>query len=137
MRSEFWLIVFGLLLFSTATSAADEREALHGNWSIIEIRGVEVLKNTMPSLLFNPQGSLSATAGCNRMSGSFEIDSEELTIGQIAATRMMCPEPLMTQEAKLIEVLEITRQFIVEEDKLTLLDAEDTQLLVATPNNEP
>lgn len=43
-------------------------------------------------------GQLRAHAGCNHLSGSYEIDGDTLTVGPMGGTEMGCPKPLMAQD---------------------------------------
>lgn len=45
-------------------------------------------------------GQLGAHAGCNHLSGSYEVDAdgETLTVGPMGGTEMGCPKPLMAQD---------------------------------------
>jgi heat shock protein HslJ len=137
MRSDIYIILLCSLLFSPLTTAADDPGMLVGSWSVFEIGGMPVLEESGPTLTFADEGGLSATAGCNQMSSSFEGGDVELKIGMIAATRMMCPEPLMSQEVELMKALEAAREFIIEGDELVLLDEDNVRLLSATIKNEP
>lgn len=43
-------------------------------------------------------GSLSATAGCNTMSGPYRIDRSTLVVAQLSTTEMGCAQDLMAQD---------------------------------------
>jgi len=46
-----------------------------------------------PSLTLDEGGALSGTDGCNRLSGSWEVQDDDLiTFGSVASTRMACPD---------------------------------------------
>lgn len=46
-----------------------------------------------PSLTLDEGGALSGTDGCNRLSGTWEVQDEDLiTFGSVATTRMACPD---------------------------------------------
>lgn len=63
---------------------------------------------------------LRVEAGCNHLSGSYEIDGERLTVSRIGGTEMGCPEPLMEQDAWLAEVLAGDHRIRLAEHDLTL-----------------
>jgi heat shock protein HslJ len=50
-------------------------------------------------------GQISASGGCNSMSGPYRIDGDHLVAGSLATTEMGCDEPLMAQDTWLAELL--------------------------------
>lgn len=74
------------------------------NWRIISIDGAPIVSDRGGEMRF--EGSrLSASAGCNRLNGSFTSDGTRLTASQMAATRMACPPDIMAQEMRLTQML--------------------------------
>lgn len=51
------------------------------------------------------ESTVSITAGCNTMNGTYTTEDDQLVVGQLATTQMACPEPLMKQDTWLAEVL--------------------------------
>ena len=78
-----------------------------GEWNIVEVNGEKVSAENAPFLGFDKDGHrLYGNAGCNRLMGSFELDTlnaGKVKFGQVAATRMMCPD--MTLENNILQVL--------------------------------
>lgn len=74
------------------------------NWRIISIDGQPVTADRPAELRFEGN-RVSGSAGCNRLTGSFASDGTRLTVAQVAMTRMACPEPLMSQESRLAQLL--------------------------------
>jgi heat shock protein HslJ len=50
-------------------------------------------------------GQISASGGCNSMSGPYRIDGDHLVAGSLATTEMGCDEPLMAQDTWLADLL--------------------------------
>jgi heat shock protein HslJ len=50
-------------------------------------------------------GQVSGSAGCNTFHGTYAIDGGQIKVGQLAATRRACDEPLMTQEQEFLAAL--------------------------------
>jgi heat shock protein HslJ len=66
---------------------------------------------------------VSGSGGCNRLSGSIELDEAGgLVIGAIATTRMACADQVMARERRFLAALEATRSYRVEEAVLELSD---------------
>lgn len=74
-------------------------------------------------------GSLSANAGCNSMSGGYEVVDGHLRTSQMAMTEMACVEPLMAQDDWLASFLP-DAGITLEGDTLTL--AKDDVTLTLT-----
>jgi heat shock protein HslJ len=50
-------------------------------------------------------GHVSASGGCNSMSGPYRIDGDHVVAGSLATTEMGCDEPLMAQDTWLADLL--------------------------------
>lgn len=87
---------------------------------------VSPLRGTDITALFGEGGSLTGSAGCNNYTTSYELDGDNITIGPIAITFMMCAEPegTMEQESAYLAALELAATYKIEGDQLELLDAE-------------
>jgi len=70
-------------------------------------------------------GRVSGSGGCNRVSGSFTRSGITLKIGQLASTRMACPDPVRgANEAQFISALQSTASYrLAGPSRLALLDA--------------
>lgn len=74
------------------------------SWRILSIDGAAIAAARGGEMRFEGN-RLSASAGCNRLSGSFTSDGTRLTASQMAATRMACPPEIMAQEMRLSQML--------------------------------
>lgn len=81
-------------------------------------------------------GNLGLQAGCNSMSGTFQLDADTLTVGPVGGTEMGCPEPLMAQDTWLAGLFAVPVK--VGADPLTLTSGEVvltlTEREVASPD---
>ena len=86
---------------------------------------VSVLAGTTLTVAFDDAGRASGSAGCNRFTGSYSQDRENVSFGPAAATRMMCaaPEGIMEQEARFLKALETAATARFEGDSLELRTA--------------
>jgi heat shock protein HslJ len=95
----------------------DPRDLLTGaEWVVQDIEGRGIVDSSRVTLNFAEDGGLSGTASCNRYATRFEISGEGVSIGQIAATQMMCPEALMTQERAVFAALAAVGRFDIDAD---------------------
>ena len=61
------------------------------------------------TLTFNKDGMVTAGTDCNRMTGSYRVDERLLSIGDLAATKMYCPD---SQEAAFAKMLSQVSAFL-------------------------
>ena len=124
------LLVLASLLV-TSSLQAQEAGPLPGTWMIQAIKGKVILADSNPTLQFNKNGQLAATAGCNNMSSGYELDEKNLNIGMVMATRKMCSESLMEQETRLMQVLGADIQYSIDGTTLVPSNANGDKLLSA------
>ncbi len=67
------------------------------------------------------------SGGCNRLTGTYELDGPALRFGVVAATRMACPD--MEAEKAFVQALEATARHRVLGGMLELYDAEGALLV--------
>jgi heat shock protein HslJ len=78
-------------------------------------------------LQFQAGGRVSGSDGCNRLAGSYELNRDRLTFGQMAATQMACLKPSGTEEP-IRDALKSASRFTIAGDRLELFDAAGTRL---------
>ncbi|KRE23461.1 hypothetical protein ASG80_07050 [Agromyces sp. Soil535] len=88
MRAPFavTIIVAAVALAGCATSPGDEPIDPVGTW-------IESTDEDAPSLTLDEGGVLSGTDGCNRLSGSWRLEDDDIVyFDSVASTRMACPD---------------------------------------------
>ena len=87
--------------------------------------------------IFEEDGTLSGSGGCNSYTGSWETDENSIEIGPLASTAMACEPDLMDQETRYLAVLQEAGTYRVDATTLEMFDAEGTRLVqylrTATP----
>jgi heat shock protein HslJ len=93
--------------------------------------GVEsVAAGTDPTAVFDPAGTVSGDAGCNRFNGPAVVDGTSIAIGPLASTKMACADPAAAaQETAYLVALEAATMVQIQGASLELRDA-DGALLV-------
>lgn len=81
---------------SLAPSGLDDREFV--SVLVTEDGKSKALVSGTKIRLSFPAGILSASAGCNNMSGAYEVTDGVLIVDQMATTEMGCPNNLMNQD---------------------------------------
>jgi len=89
---------------------------------------VSAMANTRVTALFHIDGNLTGLAGCNNYMTSYKVNDSYIKIGPIATTRMYCdvPDGIMEQESGYLEALESAVRYEINEQKLTLLNSNNT-----------
>jgi heat shock protein HslJ len=73
-------------------------------WRIVTVNGQAAAAGAEADFHF-ADGRMNGSGGCNRLSGAFTQDRNQLTFGGIAATRMACEGPRGVQEQRIIAIL--------------------------------
>jgi heat shock protein HslJ len=91
---------------------------------------VSALAGTEITALFDDDGKLSGSAGCNGYTAGYEINGDAIEIGPVAATRKMCarPEGIMEQEHAYLAALGSAVTYRIKGNELTLIDADGTRV---------
>ncbi len=129
------LLVPALSFLLTATLVGTEpppAQSLEGTeWHLLQLGGETVAGDAPqgePTLTLDPeQGRASGTGGCNGFNGSYEVDGDTIRFGEIAATRMMCPEGMDTEDG-FFYALEAARTYAVVDGHLELYDENGERL---------
>jgi heat shock protein HslJ len=95
----------------------DPASLLQGaEWTVDEIAGAPLVKDSSVTLNFGTDGSLSGASSCNRFMTGYELTGEGLSIKQGAGSMMMCEDPLMAQEGAFLALLAAVNRFEIAPD---------------------
>ena len=102
---------------------------------------VSILADTEMTALFDENGLVSGSAGCNNYRASFETSAETINIGPAASTRKLCPEPegIMDQEALYLAALEMAATYEIDGSRLDMYDVDGARVVqfkAVTPAGE-
>lgn len=83
---------------------------------------VSLLDGTHISVVFNANGTLSGSAGCNQYHAAYQAADGKISIQPPAATRKFCAEPdgVMQQEAEYLQALTKTTTYSIQGQQLEL-----------------
>jgi heat shock protein HslJ len=114
-------IPLGLLLLALAScSAAQGKSGALANsaWQVLEIDGQRASREARIAFAGK---DLTATSGCNTMSGEWRARGKRLVVRQLLATEMYCSAPgIMEQETALATLLSSQPRFAVKDDTMRL-----------------
>jgi putative lipoprotein len=106
------------------------RAALIGHaWVAEDIGGRGVMDRLRTEITLSPEGRAHGSGGCNRFTGSYELDGASLRFGRMASTRMACAPAAMEQERRFHEALAAVAGWRLEGGLLHLTDAAGASLI--------
>ena len=109
-----------------ASSSAGMDQLAAGDWKLSELEGKLIPGDSKAMLSFikGEKKSVAGNAGCNRLSGSFELPGNNaIKFSSLATTRMACFDQKATEtETKFLSVLGKVNSWSIPDGKLTLSD---------------
>ncbi len=85
------------------------------------------------TLDFSADGQVSGSAGCNRYNGPYKLEGDQITIGMLATTMMMCPDDVMAQEQGYLKLLQTPGTAAKQGDNLVLTLDDGRTIFTYTP----
>ena len=119
-----------LLLFEAVpTTLSDSSWHLTGLTNASEAV-VSVVADTVISAMFNADGTLAGSSGCNTYRATWATDADHIEIGPPIGTKKLCEaEGVMEQEARYLEVLGVVKTYQIDASALVLFDDEGARQL--------
>jgi heat shock protein HslJ len=91
-------------------------------WEPLVIAGQPVARGEGMYLSVSLEGEVQGVGGCNRFSGTAEMDAGSVAFGPLVATEMACLDPTrMEREAAFLQALAEVRGFVVSPQGLWLM----------------
>lgn len=127
----FSLLILGMLT-SCGTKNHNDKTLLNDIWALETLNGQPFSDNSSlerPQLEFNlAEKRFIGTNGCNNIFGNIEeITDSKLILGDMASTRMACPN--MELPGEFNQLLKQTSSYKIENMKLTLYSEENKELM--------
>lgn len=85
---------------------------------------VGVLEDTTITAVFDAEGKVGGSAGCNRYFAGYTVEGATIAIEPPASTRKMCAEAIMQQEQAYLAMLPRVATFAIQGDELELRTAD-------------
>ena len=137
MKGAFAFIFFMLFLAGIAfvnlkgaqeqpdASAATPADISIPAWRPTHLGEMRLENDSEMFIQFEEGRQLRGHGGCNRFSGSYELEDGSLQVGPLRSTRMACPEPAMSFEISFMEALQTPSNASLVGNKLFLRTAQD------------
>jgi len=130
----------GLLLSGAETTLSYTPErpvGLEGTrWQVSGIVTSDAVSSTIAGAeaeLTLDAGSLTGTTGCNRMTGSYSVESAasegSVSFSDIGTTEMLCEPDVMEQEGQIVAAIEAATTYSIEGSTMSLTGADGSPVL--------
>ncbi|MCA9981905.1 MAG: META domain-containing protein, partial [Anaerolineales bacterium] len=92
---------------SVADNTTPDNPLANTEWAVIAINESPTLTDSLTTLVFDPNGNVSGSAGCNNYSGTYSLSGVNLRFSAVSTSNLFCSEPegIMEQEQLFIRVL--------------------------------
>lgn len=125
-RVNLWapLILLVALAFVLCACSSSGANDLSGTvWELATLSGSDLLLGTAITLEFTDE-EVSGLAGCNHYGGSYQVSGHNLTIRDVFATEMACPEPpaVLEQEGDYLAALIVAESYLLTGNQLEIRD---------------
>jgi heat shock protein HslJ len=133
----------GVLILTFAKTIPPMQQPLVGtNWTLESFHTGDavssVLSGTKITAVFNKEGSITGSAGCNQYFASYNVTGTSLQVSQAGSTKMACSAPgVMQQESSYLTLISNTKTFTIAGDRLTLADAKGAAMLSFLASDQP
>jgi len=101
---------------------AGVNQAAHKEWTLTTLNGKEIVAEKPPTILFG-HGKVSVFGGINRLTGSYALIDDTVTMGSLVSTKMAGDPALMELESNLANALASVDAFRVSGNELALSSA--------------
>jgi predicted amidohydrolase YtcJ/heat shock protein HslJ len=98
---------------------AGVNSAAHKEWTLTTLNGQKIEAETRPTMMFS-HGKLSVFGGINRLTGSYALVRNSVTMSDLASTKKAGPPDLMELENSFAKMLRGVDSFKVSGNELTL-----------------
>lgn len=127
------LALMGCAGFDASSSDTANNASLENTyWKLVTVGGHQSVvsgKAREAHFVLHAEGArLAGSTGCNNLVGSYERKGGQLSFGQLASTRMACPDELMMLERNFLNALGDVASWEVVGETLTLDNAQGEEL---------
>jgi heat shock protein HslJ len=102
-----------------ACDMAEVNQAANKEWTLVSLNGKPVAADKAPTMKF-AKGRVSIFGGINRLSGSYALVGDSVTMGEIVSTKMAGDPALMEQEGAFAKALASVNGYHVHGNDLEL-----------------
>ena len=124
---KYFVFLFAIATMISACSPAEPAPSLTGTtWKLTSYGRVDSPESAVSEegfITFSQDGKFTGIGACNRFEGDYEVKNAQIILSSIVwdvGGNVSCPEPQMSQESGVWEVLKDTAGFKIEDNTLTI-----------------
>jgi heat shock protein HslJ len=100
-------------------------------WQLVSFGGTDVIEGSTVTLAFDDTGEFAGSGGCNNYRGSYTLDGDTITLGEILSTRRACTdEATNTQEQAYFDALQAATRYLLDGDQLTIVYGDEEMIFM-------
>jgi heat shock protein HslJ len=125
----------GVAILTFVKTVPPKEQTLVGtNWSLESFHTGDAVSSVMAgttiTAVFNKDGTITGSAGCNQYFASYTVTGTSLQVSQVGSTKMYCTtEGVMQQEGTYLTLIGQAKTFTTNGDRLTLADEKGAALI--------
>lgn len=119
-----------------ATLTAQAESLAGTSWNVTNINNgrqavVSIVPGSTVTMVFDTEGRVSGTTGCNQFTASYSVDGNNLQFSSAATTRRACADPgVDEQEKAFLHAFESVRTMHIEGDLLVLRQEDGAMAII-------
>lgn len=134
-QSLYFLTMFVLVGIMLGACSGGIPASLTGTWKLVSYGSranpTPAAAEVDTSVIFNEDGTISGSMGCNDFGGDYKVAGDNVTFGPISSTLMMCADAAIgDQETVVLKTLTEMLTFVIDGDTLTLTSADGGSIIV-------
>lgn len=103
------------------------------SWQVVMIEGRWIRDAALPNMVFDADGRVAGSGGCNQFQGAYEATVTGLDFGPLISTRMACVDPVGQRELDFLAALERVATASMQNGLLVFLDFQGRAVLSLIP----
>jgi heat shock protein HslJ len=108
---------------TTSSPSTGGAQLTSKKWMLAEVEGVEVTAGKAFIQFDGPEKRVSGDGGCNRFSGTFQLDGAKLKLSPLISTKRACVDAELQEiEDVLLALLEKVKRYEIDNDTLYLYE---------------
>lgn len=100
-------------------------------WVVEDIASEGIIDSSKVTINFNREGKIFGISSCNNYSSSYEITGENLTLTPPVGTLKACPQAIMMQERKFLDLLVKVNRYDIDGFGALILTTDDGKTITA------
>lgn len=133
-KALFYNVAGGVVMTAVKGEVAPEEqvEGIEGGWNIVSVDGTPTTTAETPTTMTFTMATNTfyGNAGCNGFGGEFVMSDDSLSFANVYVNGSMCSDESMAIEAKVLNALNNTKVWTVENKSLHLKDASGMTLAI-------